>query len=131
MKKQNAFSFVEIIIVVAIIGLLVAIAVPNFVRAKKEGLIRDGLAAAMATHGTIQPGVTEIGNNWYYFTSGTNSAFVVLNDWARSHSNLVFAAAFSANQDDYGNYAHSYAVKQIANQLGITNGYFAVFLPKQ
>jgi prepilin-type N-terminal cleavage/methylation domain-containing protein len=35
-RKQSAFTLVEIMIVVAIIGLLAALAVPGFVRARKQ-----------------------------------------------------------------------------------------------
>jgi prepilin-type N-terminal cleavage/methylation domain-containing protein len=36
LKKQQGFTLVEIMIVVAIIGLLAAIAIPNFVRARNQ-----------------------------------------------------------------------------------------------
>jgi prepilin-type N-terminal cleavage/methylation domain-containing protein len=36
MKKRNAFTLVEILIVALIIGMLVTIAVPNFVRAREN-----------------------------------------------------------------------------------------------
>ncbi len=36
MKKRNAFTLIEILIVALIIGMLVTIAVPNFVRAREN-----------------------------------------------------------------------------------------------
>jgi prepilin-type N-terminal cleavage/methylation domain-containing protein len=36
MKKRNAFTLVEILIVALIIGMLVTIAIPNFVRAREN-----------------------------------------------------------------------------------------------
>lgn len=38
MKRQNAFTLVEIIIVITIIGLLAAIIVPNFMKAREKSV---------------------------------------------------------------------------------------------
>lgn len=72
-KSRNAFTLVEIMIVVAIIGLLAAIAIPNFVRARatshKNACVAnlkqiDGAKATWAIEkkkvGTDTPAATEL-----------------------------------------------------------------------
>lgn len=41
MKKQNAFTMIEILIVVGIIGMLAALAIPNFIRARETSQLNS------------------------------------------------------------------------------------------
>ena len=54
MRNRKGFTLVEIMIVVAIIGLLAAIAIPNFVRARAKAQAEDCIANLRQIEGAIQ-----------------------------------------------------------------------------
>ena len=53
-KIQKGFTLVEIMIVVAIIGLLVAIALPNFMVARKKSQIKAAQASMKQIEGAVE-----------------------------------------------------------------------------
>ncbi|MBY5947577.1 pilin [Photobacterium rosenbergii] len=115
MKKQQGFTLIELMIVVAVIGLLSAIAVPKYQEFAKKGAVASGMATLsalktniedyMASNGSFPPslevagavsssiGTIGIGDNTTTFTFNTGAAngsivtFTRKNDgaWTCSH----------------------------------------------
>lgn len=65
MKKEQGFSLIELLIVVAIIGIIAAIAIPNLLQARKTANEASAIGA-LRTIGSAQ--VTYQGNNQVYGT---------------------------------------------------------------
>ena len=42
MRKQNGFTFIELLLVISIIGILAAVAIPNFIRYQDRAFLCEG-----------------------------------------------------------------------------------------
>ena len=62
-KRTKGFTLVEIMIVVAIIGLLIAIALPNFMKARRKSIIRSAQASLRQVEGGYETYLLDGGTN--------------------------------------------------------------------
>ncbi len=77
MKKEQGFSLIELLIVVAIIGIIAAIAIPNLLQARKTANEASAIGA-LRTIGSAQ--VTYQGNNQIYGTITQLNAAKLVDD---------------------------------------------------
>ena len=71
-KRTKGFTLVEIMIVVAIIGLLIAIALPNFMKARRKSIIRSAQASLRQVEGGYETYLLDGGTNANDFTEVTD-----------------------------------------------------------
>src|ERR1035437_3753466 len=120
-KDRSAFTLVEIMIVVAIIGLLAALAIPGFVKARKQSQGRRILNDARQMDAAIDQWALEFGktDGATVDTSASGAASYLKTGWK---ANDILGNAFTLNGVGTNQIRIATATKTALNGVGIDWG---------
>jgi len=120
-KKNQAFTLVEIMIVVAIIGLLAALAIPGFVKARKQSQGRRILNDARQMDAAIDQWALEKGKKDGDSVTTTEAATYLKGEWKTSD---LLGNAFTISTVGSNQLTISSSTKSALDGVGIDWGQF-------
>ncbi|WP_417359564.1 pilin [Gallaecimonas pentaromativorans] len=101
MKKQQGFTLIELMIVVAIVGILAAIALPAYQTYTKKAKFSEVIAATGAVKTQVEVCSQENNGNIASCSISTagadNGQYVASVDWGNTNANSITATAVNTN----------------------------------
>lgn len=128
MNKENAFTLVEVLIAVVLLGILAAVALPQYSKSIRKGHERDAIIQLTAIHASNE--IYKASGRTYYSSSGSTEPIETINDefdLSIIPNGMIYSyvsadgSSYEATAEWAEAGANDYTIMVVGQNLGATN----------